>query len=185
MPDTVNGMTDDSPGFWRAVADDDGPGSLLLVLLESWKVVGDNFGILAVDLIGGMFETVCRITMRGSSASARLSTRLYAGYWADDEAAASSLGAEPAATAAFHPSALHATGVLAGVLPLELRMRAPFHLPVECWWMTLSRSGAEPGAELYRRAQQVLQARWQSGPDAHLPAYRELATSWESATSGG
>jgi hypothetical protein len=94
--------------YWRSLAVESGPGTILLVVLTSWRTVASDLGMEAADLLSGMFDVTCGLAAETTELRARVSTTVYSAFWS---------GAES------HTSSERAAEKLRNLLPLTLSWR--------------------------------------------------------------
>jgi hypothetical protein len=157
MPNPPPGLSAGVNSFWRHINSYES-GVLLLVFLDSWKRIGDQFGIEAVDIAENVFTGICRFATRDAVQSTQLSMTLFGAYW---------LGTGPER---------YAIEVLERWLPMQISS-GDTKLPIVGSWLRLDRVNREPGHDLYRRAQAGLEAQVRQLPasDRHTA----LSYSWQ------
>lgn len=147
----------DPRAFWRYVDERTAPGTLLVVLFESWKRIADYVGIDAVDLGAKVFQGICSLATSGADAQAPLSVNVFGAVWISPEADQ------------------HAIGVLSRWLPLRIASpSATFE--VACSWSVVPWVAGQSGREIYEAARAALVARMNALP--HGERYPTLPEGW-------
>lgn len=149
--------------FWRAVDACDGPGTLGLVLLTSWRTVADRTGMEGADLQSGVFDVVCELAAADTSLRSRVATTVYAMYLAPDR------------------SRSEVDEAVNRWLPMTVQWRnASIRVEAETVWV--ARDDREGGSGLYERARLGLEAVLVR--QAEVERYPHLSISWDEARGG-
>lgn len=153
-------ILDTPTAFWSAVDGDPGPGTLVLVLCDSWKRVGDYLGIPSADLLTQMMRGVCDWALPDGPASGQLDMHLYCTYLVGDAARCD----PDRALAEWCPFILSN--------PYTERVNEPWVLTVRT--ATVPRGAGESGRDLYARAQAAVSSLVSSLPrELQRPALTE------------
>jgi hypothetical protein len=131
--------------FWKSL-ETDGAKVVLVVLLKSWKRIGDLAGMEGIDLAQTTFAHICGSATRDAGGQSRLSVSVFAAYW--------SLAGKDE----------NASKALSRWLPLGVSApRATFD--IEASWFTLERAHDETARHLLRRIEHELNALIQGLPE--------------------
>ncbi|MDQ6846541.1 MAG: hypothetical protein M3019_03005 [Candidatus Dormibacteraeota bacterium] len=69
--------------FWEQLVADP-PRALMLIVMDSWKRIGDAIGMRELLLACGTFDTLCRIATEDAATRTQLSMSVYAATWKEE-----------------------------------------------------------------------------------------------------
>jgi len=131
--------------FWKRVGGR-GSGLVLVILLESWKDIGDRVGIDGVQLAEQTFASLCQFATRTATEQSRLSVSVFAAFWTDP-------GPEETAVV-----------VLERWLPLQVSSRE-VSFSISGSWTAHPLVGIDNAGKLFERVRGALEARIGQLPD--------------------
>ena len=147
--------------FWLALDEHKGPGTLLLVVLTSWKRVADASGMDAVDILTSVFTGLCNTATTTAMLRSLVSTTVYAAYWGP-------LGSEA-----------RSIQWLDRWLPMTIHA-ADLAIPVRDVRVSVARRLGESGRSCYRSGQGSIETALTSVPENER--YPALSVTWEEAS---
>jgi hypothetical protein len=143
--------------FWKRL-DIDRAKVVLVVLLKSWKRIGDDAGMEGIDLAATTFAHICTSATRDSDGQSMLSVSVFAAYWSQARKDKS------------------ASDALSRWLPMGVT--APYaSIDIEASWFALERAHGETARDLFQRIDHELNTLVQELPEHER--HRPLHEDWE------
>lgn len=143
--------------FWKRLRDERS-GVLIVILLESWKDIGDAVGIDGVELAEQSFASLCQFATRSAAEQSRLSVSVFAAFWPE-------AGPEEAAVA-----------ILQRWLPLQISSRA-VSFSISGSWVAHTLVGEGNPSDLFDRVRSAVEDRIGQLPDGLR--FRPLTNDWD------
>lgn len=143
--------------FWRELQVADRTGTLILVLLTSWRTVADTLGMAGADVASALFRGLCGVATERASSQSSLALNLFGAFCIDEEVEA-------------------VTHSMDRWLPMRVSCTAG-NFDIESKALIVRHQPSEAGKQTYNNAQAALLVATSEMPEGQR--YPALNLSWE------